>query len=770
MELSILALLLVLVAAWLGGTLISRIGYPAVLGELLAGIVLGPALFGLLGDGAWLSIELGIDGAYKTLDVVGHLGVLLMMLYIGMEIDPKELGKASWTGFLASIGGFVMPFFLGLGAVVLMGGTLIEGLFVAIALGVTSLAVNSRIVVDLRILDTRIAHVMLAGALIADTLCLLVFAGLLPFAQMGDVDMGAVGGMAFKALSFFIGVGVLGLWVFPFITRFLRKRGITSLSVYFTLLLLIALLFGELAEMAGLHAILGTFAAGLFLREGMLDPKKTHELNELVRIVSVAFLAPIFFVLTGFHVSFDVFQTDLLLLILVLLAAVIGKIVGTALFYLPTGHGWREGLVIGAGMNGRGAVEIILAQIGYSLGLISLEIFSILVFMAIATTATVPLFLKWGTNWLHKRNALVRSADKRNGVLIIGATRTARAMARLLGETRPVWLVDSNPVRVEDATREGLDAVAGNALENEVLARAKAPEAGIAIAMTGNAEINALAVRHLREVFMVPSLYVLVLGKDRSADTQTFAHLDASMLFAQAVPLSDWDHWFSRDQVSLERISAPGTTSADVLRAVTGNGPVLPLAIEREHEGARKVLPFTSGMELRPEDKVVLARARVAQQPASDRFDELVKNCPLLDVDAELDREAFFAKASAALANVVSESAQQLNDALHQRETLSSTMLTPGLAVPHILLEGEGRFALLVARVKGGVQLTDEDERANALFVMAATPDQRNFHLKALSAIAQIWQSPDFEARWRGAKTQDELRSLLLNAPRQRTA
>ncbi|MDX1664042.1 MAG: cation:proton antiporter, partial [Candidatus Promineifilaceae bacterium] len=163
MEFSILNLLLVLLSAWVAGNLVARVGYPSIFGELAAGIILGPPLLGLL------------HGS-EALDVLAEVGVLLMMLYIGMEIDPKELFKASWPGLLAAIGGFVTPFALAYLVVVAMGGTVAAGLFVGIAAGVTSLATKSRILVDLKLLDTRVAHVLMAGALIADTLALLVFA------------------------------------------------------------------------------------------------------------------------------------------------------------------------------------------------------------------------------------------------------------------------------------------------------------------------------------------------------------------------------------------------------------------------------------------------------------------------------------------------------------------------------------------------------------------------------------------------------------------
>ena len=775
MELSLLNLLLVLLAAWAGGAIAQRIGYPAVLGELMIGILLGPALLGLLGDSSWINQWLGVEGGYEALNVLAQVGVLLLMLYIGMEIDPKELGKASWGGFLAAIGGFITPFFLGWGVVYLFRDSLPEGvnphlagIFVGIAVGVTSLATKSRILFDLKILDTRIAHVMMAGALIADTLSLLIFAGVIGFAQNEVFEVSQIVVVAGKALLFFAGATVVGLYALPALFKLVKSAGIKHRGIYFTLMLLVALGFGEAAHLAGLHAVLGTFVAGLFLREGMLEPKINRELDDLVRDVSVGFLAPIFFVMAGFEVSFEVFKTDLWLFIAIMAVAFAGKIAGTALFYLPTRNGWREGVVLGAGMNGRGAVEIILAGIALSMGLISKEIFSILVFMAIITTATVPMFLKWGVDWLKRLDLLVRSAGKRNAVMIIGATPTAQALAKLLQKAQAVWLIDSNPERIEAAKTEGLNAVNGNALDTEALSEAHAPSTALGLSMTTNAEINALAARNLRDVFMVPSVGILVLGPGRSADEETLTHLEASELFGVSTVLADWDHWFSQGRVELERVPVPAKTPKEIVKSL-GDGATLAMAIERTVDGKDKVLPFTGSIEILDGDILVVARAKTSSQPASDRFDSLVKKCTVLDVEESLDREAFFAKAADALAANVSESSEDINRALHDRESMSSTILTPGLAVPHIMLEGKGRFELLVVRDREGVKLANDAEPVHALFVLAGSQDERNFHLRALSAIAQIWQSAEFESRWRAARNEEELRKILLDAPRQRT-
>lgn len=592
MDLSILNLLLVLLAAWLAGNLASRVGYPSIFGELMAGIILGPPLLGLLESS-------------EALEVLAEVGVLLMMLYIGMEIDPQDIFKASWAGTLAALGGFITPFVLSYWFVVALGGTVAAGLFVGIAAGVTSLATKSRILVDLKLLDTRIAHVLMAGALVSDTLALIVFAAILGVFEAGSLDVVNLGLVAGKAVLFFAATTFVGLKLFPPLWRQLKKMGWTSRTFNATLILLIALLFAELAELAGLHAILGGFLAGLFLREGtVLEPKLSRQLNEVVHDVSIGFLAPIFFVTAGFQVSLNVFQTDLLLLVGVVALATIGKIAGTALFYLPSGNGWREGVVVGAGMNGRGAVEIIVAQIGLSMGIITAEIFSVLVFMAIITTAAVPLFLKWGSEWLRSRGELVRSAEERQGTVIVGAGPTARALAKGLQGAQPVWLIDKNHQHCVEAQAEGLSAIHGSALDVEVLARAHAAEARSFIALTPNEEVNVLAAQLAREVFGVPKVRALLTTGDQSLqDLMDMAVIRP--LPAEWNDLEEWDYLLSHLKADETKVEVSQTTGPEQFEVERPAGKrALPLVVARN--GSR--VPFPTVDELDRGDQVLALR------------------------------------------------------------------------------------------------------------------------------------------------------------------
>ena len=586
MDLPILDILAILVAAFVGGRLAQRLGYPSVLGELAAGILLGPPLLGLLEGG-------------EAIAVLAEVGVLLMMLYIGMEIDPRELGKASRGGILAALGGFIVPFGLGYWVVTASGGTPIAGVFVGMAMGVTSLATKSRILVDLRILDTRIAHVMMAGALIADTLSLLIFAGITSVVAVGSLDFGGVAWIAFKVVVFFAAAWIIGVRVLPAGWRALQSRGMDR-SAAVPLVLLVAFAFAEGAHLAGLHGILGTFVAGLALREAIGERRLSHELTGLVRDVSLGFLAPVFFVTAGFEVTFGVFTEAPGLLFAVIVLATLGKILGTALAYLPTGYGWREGVVLGTGMNGRGAVEIIIAGIGLQAGIIDRTIFSILVFMAIATTATVPLFLTWGVRWLQDRGELVRS-DGRSGTIVVGAGPLARRVASLLAGGGRVTVIDRNAEAIDAAQVKGLEAVQGDALDAVVLQEAGVEDAGRVVALTANPEVNVLSVQRARERWLVPEVVALLPKEEDGGLYKVMDALDGHVAFARATDIAAWDAAVASGTVRETELDV-GSSEEDVAAAsrTIADGEALPIVVRR----GDGVIPFAGPLEAG--DRVVL--------------------------------------------------------------------------------------------------------------------------------------------------------------------
>ncbi|GMQ82924.1 MAG: hypothetical protein BMS9Abin05_2391 [Rhodothermia bacterium] len=752
MELDFLNLFTVLLAAWLAGWLASRLGYPAVLGELIAGVVLGPPLLGLLH---------GSEALY----VLAELGVLLMMLYIGMEIDPRELSRASWAGLLAAVGGFFTPFALGYVAVTGFGGSNLVGFFVGISAGVTSLAVNSRILLDLRILDTRISHVMMAGALVADILALLVFSMVLGIVEIGSLATGEMLLVVLKAGVFFAVTVFIGTRLFPYVGRLLSDAGLTGRTFNFTLVLIIAVLFGELAEIAGLHAILGAFIAGLFLRENVLGLTLSRDLRNAVQDTSIGLLTPIFFVTAGFEVSFGVFQEQLGLFLVVFTVAIVGKALGTALFYLPSRHGWRESLVIGVGMNGRGGVDIILIGIALEIGIIQQDIFSILVFMALLTTATVPVTLKSGINWLHRRGELARSGLDRTGAIIVGAGPLARALARTLSLARPVTLVDSNEHHCMVSKSEGLTAIHGSALQEQVLSEAQAGRAEVMIAMTPNVEVNTIVAQSARDVFQIPDVHLLQAGSELGELAVIRKHLRADALFARTVDLEEWDYRISHGKAAQSLVSIERREDATSYAArLHKEKSCIVLAVQRGEE----CLPLHERTKLIEGDHAFILCAEELLAIKRDRFDRIIETCPVLDLMRINSADDFFELAAGVLSERLDVNKESLARLFLRGETWSSTVVAPGLAIPHIMLIGQHPFQLLVARSLNGIHFPNQEDKVHIIFVMVSTREDRNFHLRALSAIAQIAQDETFEKQWMTAESAEALRELILSADRRR--
>ncbi|MGJ5641622.1 cation:proton antiporter [Formosa sp. S-31] len=592
-ELNILNLLFVLVAAWLGGAAARRIGYPSILGELVIGILLGPGLLG------WLEFT-------ETIKVLSEVGIMLLMVYIGIEIDFKDLKKASWPGLLASIGGFVVPFGLGYYSTLLFGGDTMAGLFVGMAVGVTSLATKSRILFDLKLLNTRIAYVLMASALISDTLALLIFAGILSAAAMGEFDAAGLVVVALKAVTFFAVTILIGIYILPRIGKYLSKFKSISSTFFFTIIIIVALAYAELAELAGMHSILGAFMAGLFIKDKLFPKNISKEVHKAFYDVSIGFLAPVFFVSAGFMVNLDVFKTELPMLITIIAMAIIGKILGAALFYLPTGLGWREGVTVGAGMNGRGAVEIIIAGIGLEMGIIDRNIFSILVFMAILTTLTVPFLLKWTTDWLKRRGELV-VMNKREGILVLGANPISFLLAEFLKPKLKMTFIDSNQDSVQQSKALGYDCFYGNALQEEVLTEAGAETKQTFMATTSNTEVNILAAQLASESFQIPNTHVMLSRSNYVAGIDILELSNTSSLFASGVDVEYWNQKILNDDYAkaVDHIKQTCTTRAWIKKYIGSKDEVLPLVIETE-SGEREVFHF--GYELQPGDKIHFIR------------------------------------------------------------------------------------------------------------------------------------------------------------------
>ena len=386
----IVHLLLILSVAWLLGSFFTRLGLPAMLGELLAGIILGPPLFGIVTPS-------------HAMELLAELGIFFVMFHTGVEMDPKELLEHIWPSLGVALGGFVLPFILGYFITRLFGGNFYQALFVGMGVSITAIAVQAVILYSMRINQSAVGHVIIGAAIADDILALIALSTLLGLAQTGKFGFGNLAFVLIKVVAFFGVTIMLGEFVFPRFSRRITDKG----GKAFTFAMTASLLMAYFAEIAGLHIVIGAFLAGQFVRREIMDEKIYDVIQDRFFGISYGFLVPIFFASLSFHLHLSLSPPFVLFSFLLIVVAIAGKLVGCGLGAALSGHNAWESAIIGLGMNGRGAVELVVATVVIDLSsslinnriisepLLTADQFSALVLMAFVTTFIAPITLKW---------------------------------------------------------------------------------------------------------------------------------------------------------------------------------------------------------------------------------------------------------------------------------------------------------------------------------------------------------------------------------------
>lgn len=387
------SLLLILSVAWILGILFSRFGLPVMLGELLAGVILGPPL-------------LGIVTSSPAIEMLAELGIFFVMFHTGMEMDPRELLGHIWPSLGVAVGGFMLPFLAGYLITHAFGGSAYQALFVGMGVSITAIAVQAVILHAMRINRSELGHIIIGAAIVDDILALIALSTLLGLARTGEVQVAELSFILLKVMVFFGLTILIGYFIVPKFTSRLTDRG----GKAFTFAITVALLMAYFAELAGLHLIIGAFLAGQFVRKDIMDPDVYESINNRFMGISYGFLVPVFFASLSFHLhlfwswAFAAFSLALIL------AAVLGKLLGCGIGATIFGYNLWESTIIGFGMNGRGAVELVVASVVLRLSeelmktnviqvpLLTQNQFSGLVLMAFVTTLLAPVSLKWAVN------------------------------------------------------------------------------------------------------------------------------------------------------------------------------------------------------------------------------------------------------------------------------------------------------------------------------------------------------------------------------------
>jgi Kef-type K+ transport system membrane component KefB len=386
----IINLLLILSVAWILGIIFSNFGLPAMLGELLAGIILGPPL-------------LGIVLTSPTIELLAELGIFFVMFHSGMEMDPKELMEHIWPSLGVAVFGFILPYAAGSILAKAFGATLYQALVVGIGVSITAIAVQVVILHSMRINKSEVGHVIIGAAIVDNILSLIALATVLNLAKTGSVDVATVAVILVKVIAFFGVTILLGEFVVPRFTKYLTDKG----GKAFTFAMVTALIMAYLAELAGLHIVIGAFLGGQFVRREIMDEKIYEVINDRLYGISYGFLVPIFFASLSFHLHISLNPSFLIFSLMLIITAILGKLVGCGLGAALFRYNFWESAIIGFGMNGRGAVELVVATVVLEISnnlmaqniisepLLTSDQFSALVLMAFITTIIAPISMKW---------------------------------------------------------------------------------------------------------------------------------------------------------------------------------------------------------------------------------------------------------------------------------------------------------------------------------------------------------------------------------------
>jgi Kef-type K+ transport system membrane component KefB len=378
-----LAIAIIILAAKAGGYVAVRLRQPAVLGELLVGLILGPTLIDLV----HLPFVSNPDLLQEEITDLAALGVVFLMFMAGLEVELSEMLHAGRASASSGTIGVIVPLFMGALAARLFGYTDQAAWFIGIILTATSVSISAQTLLELGVLRTREGLTLLGAAVVDDVLVLLVLSIFL--ALNGSEE--SIGVVVIKMLGYLVLSGLLGWYVLPRAVTWIDRQPISEGLTAIVLCLI--LVFAWSAEvMGGLAAITGAFIAGVGLGRSALRDK----IETKMRPITYGFLVPIFFVSIGLEADLRAIAGALLpFLIVLFVVAVVSKVIGAGLGARLAGLNNAESLRVGVGMISRGEVGLIVAGIGVQQGIISSEIFTVVVVLVLLTTLITPLLLRY---------------------------------------------------------------------------------------------------------------------------------------------------------------------------------------------------------------------------------------------------------------------------------------------------------------------------------------------------------------------------------------
>lgn len=371
----LLALFIIIAAAKVMAELFERLRQPAVVGEILAGVIIGPSVLGLVQPTELISI-------------VAEIGVIFLLFTVGLETKPQDILRVGKKAALVATLGVVFPFVAGYLIALFWGGTFIESMFIGAALVATSVGITARVLGSMGLLDLETSRVILGAAVIDDILGLIILSVVSGLAD-GAVNFASLAKTAGLAILFTVVVGLFGARIMTALAP--RISDLHVNKPFFNIGLMCCFGLSVVSLYFGVAAIIGAFLAGMALAEATEGNQKMRVLTSGV----TEFLVPFFLVHIGMQLNLSVFNDSsvIVLALVITAAAVVTKFIGGGLG--AWGMKRREMAQIGVGMIPRGEVGIVVAQIGLGMAVISEQFFASVLFMAVATTLIAPPLIKF---------------------------------------------------------------------------------------------------------------------------------------------------------------------------------------------------------------------------------------------------------------------------------------------------------------------------------------------------------------------------------------
>ena len=505
---------LLLVVARLLGQLCRRIGQPAVVGELAAGVVLGPSVLGSVAPGLfdWV-FPPGVMQS-GMLFAVGWLGVIMLLVVTGFETDLALISRLGKAAVLVTAGSLLVPFAFGLGGGFLAPSSLLGddtersvfALFLAAALTISSLPVIAKVLSELHLLRRNFGQLTLAVAMANDVIGWILLGLIAGLAGSGAFDLGELATTVVGLIVFLALAAAVGQRIVDAVLHEMRRRDVGT-GGWVTMAIGIALGLGAATQALGVEAVLGAFIGGILLGRSRYAK---HEVNEQLETFTVAIVAPIFFATAGLRVDLSLLSDPEIAFwaVVVIAIASVSKFAGSLIGARLSGLAAREGMALGTALNARGALEIVIATVGLSLGVLNDASYTIVVIMAIATSVMAPPLLRAITkDWpgsveeqqrLEREQQMAGKVLLRSGRVLLasGATASSAFAARLVHLALP----PESPVTVVGAAADD-DTVA--ALSGRDVER---------VAATGSVADSVLAQAALGYQFIAAGVDVRATG------------------------------------------------------------------------------------------------------------------------------------------------------------------------------------------------------------------------------------------------------------------